>query len=83
VFIEIARQAPDARQHRFLIGWGVCFLLLNNYWNVSEMLAGTSAALFQNWRLVAVLGLLWTLYRLQARPVALITPAAQPRTMGV
>jgi alpha-1,2-mannosyltransferase len=83
VFIEIARLAPDARQHRFLIGWGMCFLLLNNYWNVSEMLAGTSAALFQNWRLIAVLGLLWTLYRLQARPVALITPAAQPRTMGV
>lgn len=83
VFIEIARQAPSSRQRNFLIGWGACFLLLNNYWNVSELLAGTPAAFLQNWRLVAVLGLLWTLYRLQSRPAPLASSVAQPRTMGV
>ena len=70
VLIEIARQTQGARRRNFLIGWGVCFILFSNYWNVSELLAGTSAAIFQNWRLFAVLGLLWMLYRLQGAAVA-------------
>jgi alpha-1,2-mannosyltransferase len=83
VFIQIARQMRSARQRNLLIGWGVCFLLLNNYWNVSELLAGTPAAFLQNWRLLAVAGLLWTLYRLRARPAAPQAATAQPRTMGL
>jgi alpha-1,2-mannosyltransferase len=79
VFIEIVRQTCGLRRRNFLIGWGVCFLLFSNNWNVTVLLSGTSAALLQNWRLVAVLGLLWMLYRLQTNPVA-IADGAVPST---
>lgn len=78
VFIEIARQTDGVRRRNFIIGWGACFLLFSNYWNVSELLAGTSAAILQNWRLFAVLGLVWMLYRLQATVGTVGKGAAQP-----
>lgn len=69
VLIVIAAQSQAHNRGNYLIGWGACLLLLSNYWNVSELLAGTSAAILQNWRLFAVVGLLWMLYRLQAAEV--------------
>lgn len=76
VFIEIARQTEGSRRRNFVIGWGACFLLFSNYWNVTELLAGTPAAILQNWRLAAVFGLLWMLYRLQADAAQVSTAAS-------
>jgi alpha-1,2-mannosyltransferase len=65
VFLEIARQTSGARTRNYLLGWSACFLLFSNYWNITEHLAETPFAVLQNWRLFAVVGLLWMMYRLQ------------------
>jgi hypothetical protein len=65
-FLEIARKTAGRRRRDYLIGWGVCFLLFSNYWNITELLAGTFASPLQSWRLFAAIGLLWMTYRLNA-----------------
>ena len=68
--IHIVAKMDGTRRRNYLIGWAACFILFSNYWNISEVLANTSAAILQNWRLFAVFGLLWTLYRLQSGRLA-------------
>jgi len=65
-FLEIVRQTSGSSTRNYLLGWGACLLLFSNYWNITEHLAETPFAVLQNWRLVAVFGLLWMMYRLQS-----------------
>ncbi len=78
VFFEILRQTTGSSTRNYLVGWSVCLLLFSNYWNISEHLAETPFAILQNWRLFAVFGLLWMMYRLQ--PGAPVTADAGATT---
>ena len=83
-FIAIAQHSHGLRRRNLVIGWGVCLLLISSYWNITQALAGTALAFLQYWRLYAVFGLLWIMYRLQADMVeghTTIKPA--PRTRGL
>jgi hypothetical protein len=64
--LEIAARTYGAQRRFFFVVWGVCLLLFSNYWNVTEVLAGTYASFLQSWRLFAAIALLWMMYRLQS-----------------
>lgn len=74
LFAAIAANANIPRRRNRLLLWGLCVVLMSNYWNVSERLAGTFASPLQSWRLIAVVGILILLHRLQVWTVEAIVP---------